>query len=87
MEFQRKVNDIETVFNQNWNANHNYQELKKMRENRQQHFNHLHGIKDKEERKKEILAANSIEGRVKRLEENMRASQGNELLRNRNNFR
>lgn len=87
MEFQRKVNDIETIFNQNWQANHNHQEIKKMKENQQNHWNHLYNVKDKEERKKEILTTNSVEERVKRLEENMRASQGNELFRSRNNFR
>ena len=47
----------------------------------------MHNIVDKEERKKEILQANSVDGRVRRLEENMKAASGNELLRNRNNFR
>ena len=47
----------------------------------------MYNIHEKEDRRKEILEANSAEGRVKRLQENMNALQGNELFRNRNNFR
>ncbi len=87
MEFQKRTNDIEKVFDQRWKANHNYDEIQKKMEQRQQHFNKMYHIRDKNERKKEILEANSVNGQIKRLEENMRAASGNELFRNRNSFR
>ena len=87
MEFKRRVNDVSQVFDSQWNVNHNYQGQKQFLDARKKHFDRMHNIVDKEERKKEILQANSVEGRVRRLEENMKAASGNELLRNRNNFR
>ena len=70
-----------------WKANHNYQEIKKYNEGRKAHFNKMYNIRDKEDMKKEILEANSATGQIKRLQENMNASRGNDLFRNRNNFR
>ena len=87
MEIQKRVSDISKVVDSQWNANHNYNQIREANEKRQQHFNKMFNIKDKKERDKEILEANSIEGRLKRLEGNMHASKGNELFRNRNNFR
>ncbi|MDD5826328.1 MAG: hypothetical protein PUD25_00970 [Bacilli bacterium] len=87
MEIQKRVSDISKVVDSQWNANHNYNQIREANEKRQQHFNKMFNIKDKKERDKEILEANSIEGRLKRLEGNMQASKGNELFRNRNNFR
>ena len=87
MEIQKRVSDISKVVDSQWNANHNYNQIREANEKRQQHFNKMFNIKDKKERDKEILEANSIEGRLKRLEGNMQASKGNELFRNRKNFR
>ncbi len=87
MKINKKVSDVSQVFDQQWNVNHNYQETKQIIENRKQHFNKMYNIQDKEERKKEILKANSVDGRVKRLEENMKAANGANLLGKMNDFK
>ncbi len=87
MEFQKRIRDVSEVVDSQWKANHNYQEIKKYNEGRKAHFNKMYNIRDKEDMKKEILEANSATGQIKRLQENMNASRGNDLFRNRNNFR
>ena len=87
MEIKKRVNDVNQVFDSQWKVNHNYQEQKQFLDTRKKHFDRMHNIVDKEERKKEILKANSVSGRIQRLEENMKAASGNELLKNRNSFR
>lgn len=87
MNLNKRVNDVSQVFDKQWQVNHNYKENKEFLDNRKKHFNRIHNIVDKEERKKEILEANSINGRVNRLEQNMKAASSNELFRNRNKFR
>lgn len=88
MEIKRRVEDLSKVIDKQWQVNNNnYNQVKELNNNRKEHFNKMFNIKDKETRDKEIRDANSIEGRLKRLSENMKASSGNELLRNRNNFR
>lgn len=85
MEIKRRVEDISKVVDKQWQANHN--QIKESNNNRTEHFNKMFNIKPKETRDKEIKDANSIEGRVKKLRENMKASSGNELFKNGNNFR
>ena len=87
MEFQKKVDDITKVVDNQWKANHNYNQIRQLQEESRQHFNRMYNIKDKKERSKEILEANSIDGRLKRLEENMQIAKGNSFFQNRNNFR
>ncbi len=87
MEFQKRVDDISKIVDNQWKANHNYKKINQVKEQTRQHFNKMYNIKDKRERDREILEANSIEGRLKRLEGNMQAAKGNDLFRNRNNFR
>lgn len=86
MGFNRKVNDISEIFDKQWEVNHNYQEKKEFLDNRKNHFNRMNNIVDKEDRKKEILEANSVNGRVNRLEQNMKAARGNDLFRNHRNL-
>ena len=82
MNFQRKTPDIEQVFNQRWKAN-NYRlnGIKDKIQNEKDTFNRINNIKPKEEIRKEVLEANSINGRLKRLNESIAAAKGN-----RNNF-
>lgn len=82
MNFQRKTPDIEQVFNQRWQAN-NYRlnGIKDKIQNEKDTFNRINNIKPKEEIRKEVLEANSINGRLKRLNESIAAAKGN-----RNNF-
>ena len=86
MEIKRRVDDVSQVFDNQWKVNHNYQEKKEFFDNRKKFFNEMHGIRDKEDYKKEILEANSVNGRVDRLQQNMNAASGNELFRNKNRF-
>lgn len=82
MKFMRNHNDLTKVFDQNWKANHNYSEKKEFFEKREKHFNQMYGIKDTyNEHKKEILYANSVEGKTKNLAEKMNAAKGN-MFRN-----
>lgn len=87
MEFNKRVSDLGKVFDSQWKVNRNYQEKKQFFDERKEHFNRLHNIVDKDVRRKEILEANSVNGRVNRLEQNMRAARGNDLFKNNNNFR
>ena len=87
MEIQKRVSDIEKVVDSQWKANHNYSQIKNLNDSRKDHFNRMFNIKDKETRDREIREANSIDGKLKRLDDNMKAMRGNDLLRNRNPFR
>lgn len=87
MNFNKRVLDVGQVFDKQWNANHNYKEKQEFLDERKQHFNKMHNIVDKDARKKEILNASSVEGRVNRLEANMKSIQSNDLFRGKNNFR
>lgn len=82
MNFQRKTPDIEQVFNQRWQAN-NYRlnGIKDKIQNEKNTFNRINNIKPKEEIRKEVLETNSINGRLKRLNESIAAAKGN-----RNNY-
>lgn len=87
MEFQKRVTDIEKVFDSSWHANHNRENVKKYQEERKKHFQKLLNIKDKEEHKKEVLEFHSVNGKVKRLEENMRAADSVNRLDKMNQFK
>ena len=84
MNFQRKTPDIEQVFNQRWQAN-NYRlnGIKDKIQNEKDAFNRINNIKTKEDIKKEVLEANSINGRLERLNRNIEATKG---FNNRNRF-
>ncbi len=85
MEFKNNSQDLQTVFEKKWKANHyNQNGMKKNIEQNQKRFNRMYHIKTEEEKRKEILEANSVQGRVSRLEENVRAASS---FMNKNNFR
>ena len=88
MEIKKRTDDLEKVFEMRWQAN-NYKAngMKSYRENREKHFNKMYNIKTKEERRAEMREANSVNGQVSRLENNMRSVATNELFKGRNNFR
>lgn len=85
MEIKRRTPDLEKVFNQNWQAN-NYKKngIKNAIDNNKKQFNRMFNIKDKEEQRKEILESHSVDGQVKRLQENMQSTSG---FMRKNNFR
>lgn len=87
MEFNRRVKDVNQVFDSQWKANHNYKERQEFLDKRQQHFNKMYNIKDKQDIKKEILNANSVNGRVESLNQNMRAANEGQRLNRMNNFK
>lgn len=87
MEFQKRVNDVEKVFDKCWQANHNRENVKQYSEDRKKHFQKMYNIKDKEEHKKEVLEFHSVNGRVKRLEDNMNAANAANKLDKMNSFR
>lgn len=75
MEIKKRTPDLETVFNARWEANnYNKNGFKAMSEKRQDHFNRLYNIKPKEQQRKEILEANSVNGKVASLEAKMKAA-------------
>ncbi len=84
MEIKRRTPDLETVFNQNWKANNmNQNGIKQSIDNNKNHFNQMYGIKSKEDHKKEILEANSVNGQVQKLEQSMKAASS---FMNKNKF-
>ena len=75
MEIKRRTQDLETVFNNRWEANnYNKNGFKEMSEQRKDHFNRLYNIKSKDQQRKEILEANSVNGKVASLEAKMKAA-------------
>ena len=74
MEIKKRTPDLENIFNKQWKAN-NYQQngMSKILDQRKEHYNKMFNIKPKEQHRKEILEANSVEGQVKKLEEQMKA--------------
>ncbi len=73
MEFNKRTPDLEKVFNQSWNAN-NYSKngVKDAIDKNKNQFNRMFGIKDKNAQRKEILESYSVDGQVKKLQENMK---------------
>lgn len=87
MDIKRRNPDLETVFDQRWKANnYNQNGMKQKIEQRNNHFNNMFKIKPKDEHRKEILEANSVNGQVSRLEEKMKAA-GAFVNNNNNKFR
>ena len=85
MEIKKRTPDLEQVFEQRWKVNnYNKNGFKEMTEQRKEHFNKLYNIKSKEQQRKEILEANSVNGKVSNLEAKMKAASN---FRNNNRFR
>lgn len=87
MEFNKRVRDVNQVFDSQWNVNHNYAEKKKFFDGRKAHFNKMYDIQEKVDRRKEILQSNSVDGKIQSLNEKMNAASANERLARRNDFR
>lgn len=91
MEINRRVQDVSQVFDRNWNVNKNNQARGEFLKGKKEHFNKMYNLQDKTAVKKEILAANSVGGQVKNLNERMHAIyNGNKIVRQndfKNNFR
>lgn len=87
MEFNKRVKDASQVFDSQWKVNNNYKERQEFLNQRQEHFNKMYNIKDKQDMRKEILNANSVNGRVESLNQNMRAASEGQRLNRMNNFK
>lgn len=71
MEFNKRVQDLSQVFDRNWNVNRNNQVRKEFLDHRKDYFKKMYNIPDKNEQRREILKANSVNGRVQNLNERM----------------
>ena len=85
MQMNKRVQDIETVFNRNWTANKN--KATKQVEQRKEHFNKMFNIQDKQEQRKDILYRNSVEGQINSLNERMNNMNSANRINRMNNFR
>lgn len=79
--FNNRNKDLSQVFDQRWKANKSIN--KKLKESKKKFNFKMYGIKDKEDIKKELHDANTVEAKVERLNQKM---AGLKKL-NRNNFR
>lgn len=87
MEFNKRVQDLSQVFDSRWKTNNNYQERKQFFDERKEHFKKMYNIHDKEDRRQEILKANSVSGQVNRLSEKMQAADASQRFMKMNEFR
>lgn len=87
MEFNKRVQDLTQVFDRTWNTNRNNQERKEFLEHRKDYFKKLHNIPDKVDQRKEILQANSVNGRVQNLNERMNHMNGSQRMARMNDFK
>lgn len=87
MNFNKRVQDLTQVFDSRWKVNNDYQGRKEFLDNRKEHFNKLYNIKDKSEKRQEILRANSVDGRVENLNQRINAVNSSERINKMNNFK
>ena len=87
MEFNKRVQDLTQVFDRTWNTNRNNQERKEFLEHRKDYFKEMHNISDKTKPRKEILQANSVNGRVQNLNERMNHMNGSQRMSRMNDFK
>lgn len=87
MDFNKRVKDVSQVFDSQWNTTHNYQERKAFLDGRKEHLKNMYEVSQKADYRKEILRANSVEGKVQNLNEKMNAVNANQRLARQNEFR
>lgn len=91
MNINNRVQDIEQAFNRNWNVNRNNQQRQEFLDSRKEHFKRMYNIKDKEDKKQEMLKATSVNGQVESLNSRMSGMIGSQnrfrLNDFKNNFR
>ena len=85
MEINRRVQDVNTVFDSRWNVNKN--KAMNAVNSRKEHFNRMFNINDKSNMRKDILYQNSVDGQVKALNERMSAMNEANKINRMNNFR
>lgn len=87
MEINKRVQDIDQVFDRNWNVNRNNQNRQKFLDGRKEHFKKMYNIQDKEDRRQEILRSNSVSGQVENLNQRMQAVNQNQNRMKMNNIK
>jgi len=91
MEIKKRVQDINKVFDRNWNVNRNNKNREDFLNHRKDYFNKMYNISDKDERRREMLEANSVNSQVRGLNERIKsASDVNRISRMndlKNNFK
>lgn len=87
MEINKRVQDINQVFDRNWNVNRNNQNRQKFLDGRKEHFKKMYNIQDKEDRRQEILRSNSVSGQVENLNQRMQAVNQNQNRMKMNNIK
>lgn len=82
----KRLQDLNNVFDSRWKANnYRYNGVEENIKNNNEHFNRMYNIKSREEKKQEIMHANSVDGRLENL--NNKMSVLDMYKRNNNNFR
>lgn len=87
MEINKRVQDLSQVFEQNWNVNKNNQQRQEFLNGRKEHFKRMYNIRDKEDKRQELLRANSVNGQVENLNERMNAMTSAQNRMRMNNFK
>ena len=87
MDINKRVQDIDKVFDRKWQVNNNNTQRKEFLDGRKQHFNRMFNIKDKTDRRQEILKASSVNGQVESLNQRMSAMTNGQRIARMNNFK
>lgn len=88
MDFNnRRVQDVSQVFDRNWNVNKNNQKRQEFLDGRKEHFKKMYNIRDKEDKRQEILKANSVNGQVESLNNRMQAVTNGQRITRMNDFK
>ena len=87
MDINNRVQDIDKVFDRNWQVNKNNTQRKEFLDGRRQHFNRMFNIRDKKDVKDEILKTNSINGQVDNLNQRMSAMTNGQRITRMNAFK
>lgn len=87
MNLNQRLQDTSQIFEKQWKANHNYNNIKEYNEGRKKHFNQMYNIQEKEERQEELLRMTSVDGRLERLTEKMNAAKNTHNIEKMNNFK
>ncbi|MBQ8681760.1 MAG: hypothetical protein IJ509_02495 [Bacilli bacterium] len=87
MNINKRVQDVSQVFDRRWNVNRDYQGRQQFLDERKDHFKKMYNIHDKEDRRQEILRANSVSGQVQNLNERMQAANNEQRMIQRNDFK
>ena len=87
MNINKRVQDVSQVFDRRWNVNRDYQGRQQFLDERKDHFKKMYNIHDKEDRRQEILRANSVSGQVQNLNERMQVANNEQRMIQRNDFK